>query len=337
VSFEAIGIGDLHLTDTAGKGGLAAYIKNHDEVVMQLVTQCLQFAKKRGIKNVFLYGDLCEGTRMSYQGQLALIGLFNTNPNFVFHIILGNHDKIAELSSMGHSLQIIQAMNLFNVKIYEEDTVVTFGDAKVNFMPWPSTAFKKRSDLLNVAHVDVQGAKSDSGRLFDSDKLSDTKALSVIGHIHTMQKIRNTYYSGTLYQTNFGESQEKFFHHLVFDGSWEIFNIPVKPIYTLHSVEVSSKKDLKSLPASPTDLIKLILLDGCEITAADYGQLNVVKVRSVKGEKDLALARIEDLTSGSEIEISSKEFFVEWLRNQNVDRELKKQAVRLRKQLLENS
>ena len=220
MTFEAVGIGDLHLTDTLGKGGLASYIKNHDRFVMRLVDQCLEFAKKRAITEIFLYGDICESTRMSYEGQLALLTLFRSNPNLKFHVILGNHDKVAIDSSAGHSLQLIEAMKIPNFVLYKDDSkVVKFGDALVNFMSWPSASFKSRSNLLNVGHIDVKGAKTDSGRLLDAEDLPASKAASVMGHIHTKQKIRNTHYSGTLYQTNFGEAPEKFFHHIVYDGS----------------------------------------------------------------------------------------------------------------------
>lgn len=331
MSFEAIGIGDLHLTNSAGKGGLAQYVKDPNRVIAKLVQQPLEYAASKGIKDIFLYGDLCEGTRMSYEGQLALLSILR-DKRFYFHIILGNHDKMSEVSADGHSLQIIKEFGLRNVRVYEEDTEVMLGDQPVNFMPWPSTAFKK--GCLNVAHVDVQGAKSDSGRVFDGESLSKSPCHAVIGHIHTQQKIRNTHYSGTLYQTNFGEDPKKFFHHIQWDGDLEVLNIPVKPLYRLHTVEVSTVDDLANLKASPRDLYKLILLDGCAVSAKDYGELQVVKVRAVSDARDLALARVEDLSSGSEVQISSDEFFKEWLKTQPVPRELKKQAYALRKTLL---
>lgn len=331
MTLEAIGIGDLHLTSSVGKGGLAQYIKDPNKMIARLVQQALDYAASKGIRHIIFYGDLCEGTRMSYEGQLALLSILR-NRRFTYHIILGNHDKMSEASSDGHSLQIIKEFGLKNVKVYEEDTEVLLADQPVNFMSWPSTAFKK--GCLNVAHVDVHGAKSDSGRLFEGDKFSKSNCHAVIGHIHTQQKIRNTHYSGTLYQTNFGEDAKKYFHHIQWDGELEVLNIPVKPIYKLHTVEVSSKDELKGLVASPRNLYKLILLDGCSISASDYGDLQVVKVRAVSDARDLALARVEDLASGSEVEISSDEFFREWLKSQPVPKELKRSAYNLRKQLL---
>ena len=331
MSFEAIGIGDLHLTSSAGKGGLSQYIKDPDKMIAKLVKQPLDYALSKGIRHILLYGDLCEGTRMSYEGQLALLSVLR-DKRFTFHIILGNHDKMSEVSSDGHSLQIVKEFGLPNVVVYEEDTEVLIDSQPVNFMPWPSKAFKK--GCLNVAHVDVAGAKSDSGRLFDGEGFTKSNCHAVIGHIHTQQKVRNSHYSGTLYQTNFGEDGKKYFHHIHWDGELEVINIPVKPIYQLHTLEITSKDDLVDLPGGTRHLYKLILLEGCQVSASDYGNLHVVKVRAVSDARDLALARVEDLSSGSEIQISSDEFFKEWLRSQPVPKELKKAAYNLRKQLL---
>jgi len=329
---ELIGIGDLHLTSPGPKGnigGLSAYINDHDNFVADLViTQPLAFAKKRHIENVVLYGDLFEKPRASYEGMLALLKILEQP--FQFHIILGNHDMFGEEPTLGHSLQIIQKMQLPNVHIYTEPCLKKFGKAAVNFLPYPHSNFKDTA--LNVAHIDVEGAKSDSGRPLNGPK---STATAVVGHIHTKQKVRNTHYSGTLYQTNFGEAADKYFHHCVFEaGEWEIHNVPVKPVYRLHTVEVAHKRDLADVPASSKDLVKLILLDSSAVQAADYAHLNVVRTRAVSSSADLQLARVEDLHDGQEIEFSVDEFFDTWLEAQPVEDKLKQQATKLRNKLL---
>lgn len=322
---ELVAIGDLHLTDTFGKGGLAAYIKDHDKMVVDLVmSQPLKWARANGVKDVVLLGDICDGTRMSYEAQLQLLRLFRTP--FRFHVILGNHDMVAEDPSMGHSLQIIKEFALPNVMIYEQPTVV----GKVRFCPWPVQDFDKR--YLNIAHIDVQGSRTDSGRLNKSEKLNHSSADAVIGHIHTAQRVRNSVFPGTLYQSNFGEGHEKFFAHCVYDDAWETTLVPVKPTYRLHTLEVSSKKDLK-VKAGPRDLFKIILKDNANITAAHYKNLNVVKIRTTRSDAELALARIEDLSDGSEIELSTEEFIEAALTAKATEKELKR-ALQVRKQLL---
>lgn len=329
-----IGIGDLHLTSSLGKGGLSSYVNDHDKAVVVAVKRALSYAKRNQVRQVFLYGDICEAPRMSYSGQIALLSFLRLD--FSFHIILGNHDKFGEVSSAGHSLEIIKELRLPNVHIYEDPTFVNIEGQDVNFLPWPHCDFNPKA--LNVAHVDVQGAKTDSGRAVT--KGTSSKAFAVIGHIHTHQRVRNSFYSGTLYQTNFGESQEKFFHHGRYEDGWEIESIASKPKYVLHSLEVTSNKDLAKLERSipegelAQNLVKVIVKDGAKITASDYGNLNVVKLSTPNTARELALAHVEDLTDGSEIEISSDEFFQEWLDNQHHDPSVKKSASRLRTKML---
>ena len=114
---NAIGIGDLHLTSSLGKGGLSSYIKDHDQMVAREVKKALKWARDRQVKQVFLYGDICEGTRLSYDGMLALLKILRLP--FEFHIILGNHDLFSEDPAAGHSLQLIKEFDLPNVHFYE--------------------------------------------------------------------------------------------------------------------------------------------------------------------------------------------------------------------------
>lgn len=323
---QAVGIGDLHLTSARGVGGLSAYISDHDQMVAREVQRVLKWGRKRGIKRCFLYGDVCEGTRMSYEAQLALLSILRTE-DFEFDIIPGNHDMFSEDPTMGHSLQIIQEFRLPNVRIHMVPKTRKLDGQQVQFLPWPHSDFKK--DALNVAHVDVSGAKTDSGR--EVVKGTKSKAFAVIGHIHTKQRIRNSYFSGTLYQTDFGQQPDKAFHHIEFEGDeWIIREIPFKPEYTLHTVEVKTRRDLRKVPRSPKDLVKLILVDGCQVSATDTAGINVVMTKTVNGAQELALARVGELKEGSEVEVSTDEFFQTWVDGQAMDKDLKKEVIALR-------
>lgn len=326
---NAVGIGDLHLTSSRGVGGLASYIKDHDAMVAREVSRVLKWGAKRGIKRCFLYGDVCEGTRMSYEAQLALLKILRT-PSYEFDIILGNHDLFGEEPSLGHSLQIIKEFELPNVRIHEYPRKMKLDGCYVNFLPWPHKDFDK--DCLNVAHVDVAGATNDNGRAIT--KGSKSSATAVIGHIHTKQKIRNSYLSGTLYQTNFGESYDKVFHHISYDDGWNIAEIPFEPEYRLHILEVRTKRDLKKAPRSKKDLVKLILLDGCVISPEDTAGIRVEMVKTANNAQELALARVEDLLEGSEVEVSPDEFFAEWLSSQPLEDSLRARVLARRSKVL---
>jgi hypothetical protein len=324
---QAVGIGDLHLTSARGVGGLASYIKDPDQMVKREVFRVLKWARKRGIKRCFLYGDVCEGPRMSYEAMHALLEILNQD--FEFHIILGNHDLFAEDPTLGHSLELIEKFKLPNVRIYTEPTIVKLDGHKVQFLPWPHMDFDK--NCLNVAHNDVKGARMDSGRPIS--KGSESKAPAVVGHIHTKQRVRNSYFSGTLYQTDFGQGPDKAFHHIEYDEGWVINDIPFEPEYRLHTVEARTRKDLRKVPRSEKDLVKLILIDGCQISAADTAGINVVVTKTANNAQELALAHVEELKEGEQVEVSTDEFFESWLESKSLEPDLRDaiRAYRLKK------
>lgn len=329
---EAIGIGDLHLTDDNGKGGLANYIENPDAYVMSQVNRVIKWATKKSISTVFFYGDLCENPRMSYEAQMAFEATIRKYPQIMFYAILGNHDKLARESSVGHSMQLIQLMRLRNFKLFTEDTIEVINGVKVKFCPWPSTAFNPK--MLNIGHTEVAGSRGDSGRIMDGEGLSKSNSVIGMGHLHTPHQVRNTYFSGTLYQTNFGESLPKFFHHIQWSSldDYEISNIPFEPFYKLFNCVVETQADVDALPREANHLIKLVVKDGADVTVPDLP--NIVLSKAYKTKHDLAVILTEDLMEGSELVIKTADFLRDWIAQQSVPMALKKKAARLRLEIL---
>lgn len=332
---EFIGIGDLHLTDEAGKGGLANYIPEPDAYVMSEVERCLRWATKRSITICFLYGDICETPRMSYAAHLAFIKTLKTWPGIMFYLVLGNHDKQGRESSAGHSMQLVLELGLPNLKVITEDEVIKIQRAEVKFCPWPSKAFNPK--MLNVGHTEVSGSRGDSGRVMDGEGLSKSKAVVCMGHLHTPHQVRNTYFSGTLYQTNFGEPLPKFFHHIQWRSveDYEINNIPFDPRYKLFNCIIESEDDIKALPRDPRHLVKLVIKDGADVVVPDMP--NIVITKAFKTKHELATILTEDLMQGSELVIRTSDFFREWLAAQSIPQHLKIKTSKLRKAILYGS
>jgi DNA repair exonuclease SbcCD nuclease subunit len=329
-----VAVGDLHLTDSAGKGGLSNYLEDHDMMVAKLVvSQPLRYAVKHGIKDLVFLGDICESPRLSYSAQLALANIIRAarKHGITCWFYLGNHDLFSEDPATGHSLEVGNLWGFQNVNVITEVTDTVIGGIKVRVLPWPHKNFSKTR--LNLAHIDVQGSKTDSGRVNDKEGLNASDAWAVIGHIHTHQRVRNSFYPGTLYQTNFGESAEKFFAVVSEDDGYEVEMIPVKLPYQLHTVEVESKSDLKSIPSGSDHLVKIIIRSS-KVQTQDWSHLNVVKTVTAKTDTEAALAHFEELQGGTAVEISSDEFFTAWLDNQSRPQELKDKALALRKRLL---
>ena len=62
---EFVGIGDMHYDK------LNTLFSNADELISKELTKPLRYAVDNGIKYAFIYGDLGEKARISYDGNLA--------------------------------------------------------------------------------------------------------------------------------------------------------------------------------------------------------------------------------------------------------------------------
>ena len=334
---EAVGIGDLHLTDAFGSGGLAKYIPDHDQMVFRQVKRVLDWAAKKGIRHAFFYGDLCHNPRMSYEAMTAMSNIvaYARKLGIEVHIILGNHDLLGRTAKTGHSLQCFQEYAVAKaegVNIYLNGCDTEIDGAPVRFLSFPRAKFSSRA--LNVCHLDVQGAVADSGQVIKHKDRDASANVIVAGHIHTNQRVRNTFYSGTLYQTCFGERAKKFFHHISFTSTsdYEITSVPFKPEYVLHSVTVESKKDLPR-DLSDKDLVKLVIKDGAKVLPPDYQHLNVVAIKNFQSREQLHTILTEDLPQ-EETKISVKDFFNVWIDGLDCSDDLRQSVIATRRRIL---
>jgi DNA repair exonuclease SbcCD nuclease subunit len=302
---------------------------------MSEVDRVCAWARKKNIGTVVLYGDICENPRMSYEAMRAFRNGIRRNRDLQFIVYRGNHDSKARDHAEGHSLEIIQMMGLKNLQIILDDTYLEFGKQKIKVCPWPSTAFD--TSCLNFGHIEVYGSKLDSGRKMESDDLKKTKALVCMGHLHTNHRVRNAYYSGTLYQTNFGESLPKFFHHVSYTSvdDYEITSVPFDPKYKLHNCVVETAADVDALPTGQHDLIKLVVQDGADVEIPN--RPNIVINKTFKTKMDLATILTEDLMNGQELVLNSAEFFASWIAQQSIPQRLKKQTAKLRERILKGA
>jgi hypothetical protein len=333
--FEAIGVGDLHLTDILGKGGLAQYIPDADNFVLNEFQKAVDWARDNHISHVIQYGDVCEGPRMSYTAMLALTAFLQRNDDMQFYFISGNHDTYAEDTANGHSLEILQLMNLRHVHFITKPRTLMFKNVPVRFLPYPSEDFDPHA--LNIFHKEVRGAKNDAGKAMSDDKLPASDAVTVAGHLHTSQRVRNTFFSGTLYQTNFGEKLPKYFHHIRFRSpkDYEIELVPHKPKYTLHNVVLNSRADVDQIPKSKYALVKLVIADGADVRASDFGNFqNIVQVKTYKSKDDLQKVLFEDLSNAKAIEFDTLDFFEAYLDTLDISDEDRDHLHKLRDMLL---
>lgn len=335
---ECVGIGDLHLTSSDGSGSLSKYVKDVDQVIVTEIQKVIDWAVNKGINKVIQYGDIFDSPRGSYNGMIALIGLIEKNPEMMFYFILGNHDVYGKTTDLGHSLELLVLLcKSPNVRFITKPKTVTIDGVKVRFLPYPHESFDK--EALNVFHKEVRGSKNDHGRVNDSGELPKSSSVIVAGHLHTNHRVRNTFYSGTLIQNNFGESLPKYFHHIEFNSKddFNIQSIKHKPTYKLHNVVLQSRADLALIPKGDTNLVKLVVQDGADVSAVDYGKFtNIAMVKPFKSKEDLQVVLTEDLTEGKELIIRTEDFFRVWVASLDVEPEMRKRVRSVRKRVLEN-
>lgn len=373
-----VGIGDLHLTTHVGDSPFSRFEEYLDvspnEVVLREVGVVMKYVVKNGVPDVFLYGDTGHGARMSYQAQLLLVRLVRKYPKIRFHIIPGNHDwkgavedgasrevDTSFLLAGEHSLQLLQEMNIPNLFIYTEPTVVVLQGVRVQFLPYPhpydGSAFLE--DAINVFHNEVKGAKHDNGVSIKHGMEKPSKdVLGLGGHLHTNQRVRNLFFSGTLYQTAFGTQKERFFHHVTYNikdkkrrktgaiclskDEWEVNDVPHVPRYTLEKVSIDSVKDLRKLKQfrDPNVLVKISM--NSKVTYAPQEYEKYAKGVKVVGfnpyshaalEEEVAKMETSQVMHGDEVIINPDDFLRAWLASQNMDDSEVGKMMKLRRKI----
>jgi DNA repair exonuclease SbcCD nuclease subunit len=334
---EAIAVGDLHLTDSKGKGGLAKYLEDDaDAFVMREFQKACDYARKKHVKYIIQAGDVCDSPVMSQRATLLLIEFIRRNEDLTFFFISGNHDSISEDTSLGNSLEILQKVGFPNAYFFTKPKSVKFGDTKVRFLPWPSEDFDP--DALNIYHKEVRGALNDGGRAFDDESLPASHAVTVAGHLHTSHRVRNTWYIGTLYQTNFGEKSKKYFGHIRFNSAkdFDVELIPNEPEYTLHNVVLESRDDLKNIPTDPKSLVKLIVQDGADVHTADYADMaNIVQIKNFGSRADLQKVLAEEIAGAEAISFDPKDFLIAYMGAQGIEESEQQEILALQARIKE--
>lgn len=333
---EVIGVGDLHLDK------LDKVVPDVNLHITRSLRRVFNYALERGIKYIIFYGDIGEKARISYEGHKLLFRLL-LHPKYrelEIHIILGNHD-FAEDGT--HSLEVVQVVtDLFaqsSVKVYTEPEEVSLGGVNFRMLPHPSIDTSKR--VINVGHFEVQGAKRDNGRQVEEG--FDNDHVCVVGHLHTNHRVRNCFFSGTLYQTNFGEALPKFFHHIRANSAkdYDVSSIRFKPPWELINLEVKKQEDLELLKNPDTfSYYKLFIKDGLDI---DVNSIltqypNVVKHNYFKNKQELELLvqegwRLDEDLIDQAVTFDENEVVDEMLRGMGLSDAQLKMSRRIRKRI----
>lgn len=324
-----VGCGDLHLD-----GKLRKYLPNLNSLILDEVQRVLSYAKRNGVKLVVFYGDICETPNMSDEARRLLLALLMNNPNFKFVFLLGNHDtENSEVHSMQMFVDMIRFGMLSHVTVIEKPTTIFKNTGTpLRLLPWPSLDTK--ADCMNVIHEEVANAVWDGGRAVHSTHKVPKSHVCVAGHLHTPQRVGSVDYSGTLYQTSFGEKAKKFFHHVTWNSEEEspvIKRVPHVAAFKLINLVIESHKDLSLIEDNPMFLYKVFVQTEVALEAETFSSRpNVVKVNSFKTKTELETLLTNEISLDQDFEMSSvlslKTNLKDWLQCAKINDGLKKKA-----------
>jgi DNA repair exonuclease SbcCD nuclease subunit len=270
-AMRGVFIGDLH-KDRLKK----LFGEKSNALQIEEIRKPLEYALEKGIRTVIFGGDVCEREVMSYDAHLRLIELiveYGHKRKLDIHIILGNHD-FAEDGT--HSLLILELMaklGLLKCHIYTKPKQVALEEIPFTFLPFPHKKMASKVATVNIGHFEVKGSMRDNGSRSKSDHvIKRDQNLWLLGHLHTSQQpFPNVYFSGTLYQLNFGESLPK---------GWVDFSVKHTksgklvhgvdlirndPAFKLFSLNIETARDLRKIKPNPLYQYSLFVHEGVEL------------------------------------------------------------------------
>lgn len=334
MSLIGVAIGDLHLDK------LTKYWPNANTMQLNSAKRAVIAAKKEGATNAFLLGDIAEGIRdntgnamrLSESAQCEFLGfLMWLDSTMETDIILGNHDWASEGN---HSLSVfieMQRHSLFKrIRFHPELEKIKVGGKKLAMMPFPNVEPPAGADLA-FAHYEVSGAVGDNGRQVHSRDEHDWSCPVLQGHLHTHQKVRGHYYPGTLYQTSFGENEDKGYGFFQLGAKFRYKWVPHKAPFKLVNLRVNKREDFKQLTKDPLTLFKLFVHEDVKVPdnlLLDYPNV-VNRLAFASDEEAEALEQDEFVTENQKVELDDRSYLPGFLQKSGATKQQVERALQI--------
>lgn len=263
-----VGITDTHLRE------------DNIPLVKQIFQQTIDWCKKLGIWEFFMFGDLFHSRKAQtlelQQAFLSILNMIHAN-QMKMHIIPGNHDKTNYKSEESFLDPFMHHPGMHLVTKYSKVVIGGVGFHMIPFFDEKETYPKYFADALSIAnfdenkhvlitHVGINQVPLQNGRVYENtiDSLSFKKFDKVlIGHFHDVSKIRNIDYVGAAYQQNYGENADKGPIAINCNLTWHRLKVDF-PKYIKYECKANQLGDAEVL----TDLKR-------EIAAGNYVRANV--------------------------------------------------------------
>lgn len=267
---EFVTLGDLHLDKMYklyGDKTLELQIKEAEKV--------FKYAKKKGIKHLIQLGDVAHNPRLTYEAQIALQRLLDKYDGHInIYIILGNHDlEMTDVHSCEPLHEMVRSNKYKSVWFFDKPKQMILDGVPVNFLPFPYKEPLDDKEAINCAHLERPGAIRDNGSKIVTGGDPDNKSGKwILGHLHTPQVVGNSLYTGTVYQTNFGESLPKSFLHVRAEYNKKKNKlktrhkvIEVDPAFKLFNLKVNSLQDFDTIEDNELYLYKVFIQEDVQV------------------------------------------------------------------------
>lgn len=250
MAYKALTIGDEHLdkkriNDVIGE--------NAYQLQLAAVDQVFDYGREKGITHVVWLGDICDTGSLSDHSELALLQKVKQydDEGFQQDFILGNHDKEQKyVHSLCKLAWAAESGGFKNVRVFTEYHSEVREGVTIEYLPFPETKARKKNSIC-YGHFERPGALRDNGTKIEHG-IAEEKGSSwyVLGHLHTCQTMGRSIFPGTLFQTSFGETRDKFFCVLkaeMVGKKLEVQHkfIPSDKPFEFINLEITSVKDLK--------------------------------------------------------------------------------------------
>ena len=297
MAFEGLAVGDIHYDKIdryfPGKG-----IEYQDAELRKV----FDYAANEGLSHVFLMGDVADHPHLSVNAQKSFLSLLTDYaPKFNIYVILGNHDFADEENNSLDMFSHMKRLNLLpdNVHLFDKPEQRKIDGVYFNFLPYPYTEVEgAKHSAINLGHFEVAGSIRDNG-LKIRHGLDPKDNAYILGHLHTPHDVGKCHYTGTLYQTNFGESLPKSFTRITAKTKggvphFKCRRIPNDPAFKLINLTIGSKRDLKLIENNPRYLYKLFVQEGVDLSKSTIPD-NVFDTIGYESKEELDILQTMDL------------------------------------------
>lgn len=258
----------VHITDTH-------LSENTIDINRNVYTQLFKLCDQLGVKHIFHGGDIFTSRKGQTEAVLnafkaILDEAFQTGMKII--AIAGNHDKTNYVSDSSF-LDAFDGHPAFTVVgaggsiLHDEINIVflPYYDEKLSYHGKLEEINTKLIGVVGkhilITHVGIDGVKANSGIKVANEikpNLFAAFQLVLVGHYHDRQTLgENIIYTGSAYQANFGENDEKGVTVIYGDASCEFINLDFPKYITIDVLQKDLDADLVQMITNKSEEAKI--------------------------------------------------------------------------------